>query len=281
MENTIEIYTCEFCNKKFRQKFILNRHQKTSKECIFIRTGEIIPKKTFECKYCSKMLSSNQRLENHIDICKVRKQQRENEIKIKTEHLQNLEITKSIQKTLEKTLEKNIEKDTINNQLIELLMTKNKIIGDLKSQNESVIPLDKDNMIELLKEKDLKLKLSEEKIQLLENLYVKKQRRKDYPEKNVVYIITTQDNKKKRIYIIGKAKELKNRLSTYNKTSEHEVIYYKECNSEEEMKAVEIMVLTKLENYREQANRDRFVLPIDKDISLFISVIEKCVLFFK
>ena len=33
-------------------------------------------------------------------------------------------------------------------------------------------------MIELLKEKNLKLKLSEEKIQLLENLYVNSLRRK-------------------------------------------------------------------------------------------------------
>jgi len=40
------------------------------------------------------------------------------------------------------------------------------------------------------------------------------------------------------------------------------------------------MVLTKLENYREQANCDRFILPIDKDISLFTSVIEKCIIFF-
>jgi len=263
-------HLCLYCVKNFYDKSTLIKHQKTSKQCIKIQLekepDKVIKTKIFKCDFCVKELSTKYRLECHINICKIRKKQIEDEKK----QLQNI---------------KKIEKETINNQLMELIMNKNKIIEDLKSQNEkfeeTIIPLvDKDNMIQTLKEKDLQLKLSKEKIQLLENLYIKKQRRKNYPEKNVVYVITTEDNKKKRIYIIGKAKELKNRLSTYNKTAEHEVIYYKECNSEEEMKAVEIMVLTKLENYREQANRDRFILPIDKDISLFTSVIEKCIIFF-
>ena len=80
--------------------------------------------------------------------------------------------------------------------------------------------------------------MKDDKIKLLEDLYVKRQQRKDYPEKNVIYILTTEDNKKKRIYIIGKAIKLKNRLSTYNKTSEHEVVYYKSCKSEEDMNVI-------------------------------------------
>jgi hypothetical protein len=34
------------------------------------------------------------------------------------------------------------------------------------------------------------------------------------------------------------------------------------------MKIIEEMVLQKLDKYREKANRDRFILPIDNDISL-------------
>jgi len=41
------------------------------------------------------------------------------------------------------------------------------------------------------------------------------------------------------------------------------------------------MVLTKLEQYREQANRDRFVLPIDKDIKLFTESFDMALNFFK
>ena len=122
--------------------------------------------------------------------------------------------------------------------------------------------------------------MKDNKIKLLEDLCVKKQQRKDYPEKNVIYILTTEDNKKKRIYIIGKAQELKNRLSTYNKTSEHEVIYYKECKSKEVMNTVEQMVINKLQDYKEKANRDRFILPIEKDITFFTDIIDKSINFF-
>ena len=134
--------------------------------------------------------------------------------------------------------------------------------------------------IQLLEDKNKEIKMKHNKIKLLEDLYVKKQQRKDYLEKNVIYILTTEDNKKKRIYIIGKAQELKNRLSTYNKTSEHEVIYYKECKSKEVMNTVELMVINKLQDYKEKANRDRFILPLEKDITFFTDIIDKSINFF-
>tara|TARA_B110000971_G_C20015270_1_gene503607 strand:- start:117 stop:1322 length:1206 start_codon:yes stop_codon:yes gene_type:complete len=123
------------------------------------------------------------------------------------------------------------------------------------------------------KENDLK----DQKIELLENTYIKQQKRKNYPMENLIYLITTEDNKKKRIYIIGKAKNLKKRLTTYNKTTEHEVIYYKNCACEKDMTAVETLVLKTLNIYREKANRDRFILPIEKDISLFTNIIDSCI----
>ena len=99
-----------------------------------------------------------------------------------------------------------------------------------------------------------------------------------YPN-NVIYMLTTEDNKKKRIYIIGKTTNLTKRLSTYNKTAEHEVIYYKECN-EEHLSAIELMVLTKLKAFQEKSNRDRFILPIEKEINFFIEIINNCINFF-
>jgi hypothetical protein len=42
---------------------------------------------------------------------------------------------------------------------------------------------------------------------------------------------TSNENKLKRIYIIGKATSLKDRLSSYNKSSEHTVVYYKHCQT--------------------------------------------------
>ena len=78
-------------------------------------------------------------------------------------------------------------------------------------------------------------------------------------------------------YIIGKATNLTDRLSTYNKTCDHEVVYYKKCETEENMDLSEKLILNKLDKYREVANRDRFILPLDEDIKLFMNIIDKYV----
>ncbi len=88
-------------------------------------------------------------------------------------------------------------------------------------------------------------------------------------EKNVIYILTTDDHLKRRTYILGKAKNLTSRLGTYNKTCDHSVIYYRRMKR---MNVVENLVLSKLRDYREKANRDRFVLPEDKDISFLLKL---------
>ena len=101
-----------------------------------------------------------------------------------------------------------------------------------------------------------------------------------YPGKYEIYLLTTEEHKKKGIYIIGKATKLKGRLSPYNKTAEHEVIYHKECKNKSLMKTIETMILEKLDKYREKANRDRFILPIENDISLFTNEIDKAIAYF-
>jgi len=133
--------------------------------------------------------------------------------------------------------------------------------------------------VKILEDKNNELKIKNNKIKLLEDMYLKKHKRIDYPERNVIYMLTTEDNKKKRNYVIGKAINLTNRLSSYNKTAEHEVVYFKECKSEENMNAIENMVLLKLRNYQEKANRDRFILPLEKDIYLFTNIIDECINF--
>ena len=122
------------------------------------------------------------------------------------------------------------------------------------------------------KDKDLK-------IRMLTKKYVKKQPRLEIQEKNVIYILTTKLLRKERRYILGKANNLTNRLSTYNKTDEHIIIYYQGCNDEETMSTIENLVFSKLKNYREQANRERFILPPDQEISLFIETIKECIKF--
>jgi hypothetical protein len=57
------------------------------------------------------------------------------------------------------------------------------------------------------------------------------------------------------------------------------VVHYRECKNEDDMDAAETMVLTKLRSYREKANRDRFILPDDKDDSFFTRTIDECIRF--
>lgn len=131
-----------------------------------------------------------------------------------------------------------------------------------------------------LKTKDSTIKSKEERIKFLEDKYLKNHNRVKYPDKNVIYLITNDYNKKNRNYIIGKAIDLTNRLTSYNKSTEHEVIYYKSCKDEASMNLIECMVLNKLQMYKEVANRDRFILPIEKEISFFTNVIDESVNFF-
>jgi hypothetical protein len=93
-------------------------------------------------------------------------------------------------------------------------------------------------------------------------------------------LLRPSDNKKKNIYIIGKATNLTSRLSNYNKSAEHEVVYYKACKNEDDLAIIECMILNKLKDYREKANRDRFILPLNKEISFFINIIDNCINFY-
>jgi hypothetical protein len=131
----------------------------------------------------------------------------------------------------------------------------------------------------LLHQKDKEMSIKDHRIKQLESVCLSKQRRVEYPERNVIYMLTTEDHQQRRTYIIGKAKNLTNRLSTYNKTCDHTVVHYRECKNEDDMDAAETMVLSKLRSHREQANRDRFIIPENKDESFFMKMIDDCVRF--
>ena len=106
---------------------------------------------------------------------------------------------------------------------------------------------------------------------------LKKQKREHYTDKPVIYLITNEELKQKNIFIIGKTNNFANRLSVYNKSCEHEVVYYKECTTDDNMDLAEKIVLNKLDEYREKINRDRFMLPDDKPIDFFIKHISNAV----
>jgi hypothetical protein len=111
----------------------------------------------------------------------------------------------------------------------------------------------------------------------LKDKYLKRRPRVKYKDKYVIYILTTLLMQKERRYIMGKATNLTNRLSTYNKSDEHRVVYFQGCGDEKTMSLVENLVFHHLHKYREQANRERFILPENEEITLFSDTIKKSI----
>ena len=143
------------------------------------------------------------------------------------------------------------------------------IIDKNKELEEEKLRIDEEN-----KRLEEEKKLNEMRIKQLENKVLTKQKRTQYEDRNYIYIVQDEYHKKDRIFVMGKAVILEDRLASYNKTRDHEVIYCRSCNSAQQMNYIEKCVLSKLDKYREVANRDRFILPKDKDISLFTDVVD-------
>jgi len=170
------------------------------------------------------------------------------------------ELNKII-KQLEEQIEINKKtKEELNETKEELNETKEELNGTKEELNETKEELNEKN----------------KEYQFLANKINRFQKRQSYPDKNVIYIITNEELKKERVFLLGKAVDLKIRLTTYNKSSEHEVIYYKNFKNMYQMNTAEMMVLYKLDKYRDQTSkRERFILPEDEDISVFKNIFDE------
>ena len=264
-------FQCIYCKKRFTSKSILKNHQKSAKYCLKIQeetdaVDEDENDNKYICEYCNKSFTSNFRFQQHLENCLSKYKY----------------IAKNKEEEFKSTLQKKDE------EIDKLKTQSNKLCDELKNiAYETEIRVLRESTInDELQSKlhDIAIKAIEQKNEVITNMvkkYVKKQPRKQYDCSNVIYIITTSSLKNDRRYILGKAKNLTNRLSTYNKSDEHEVIFYQDCEDEEAMNAMEPFIFKKLNNYREQANRERFILPKDKNIDFFIDIIKNCFEFLK
>jgi hypothetical protein len=84
---------CNFCNYEFKNKSSLNYHQKNTKYCLEIQ-GKT--QNNFKCDTCDKFLSSKNKLENHKQICSVKKineqKEKDEELKEKDKLIIKLKI---------------------------------------------------------------------------------------------------------------------------------------------------------------------------------------------
>ena len=222
-----------------------------------------------ECKFCHHTFSNISSLKNHQRRAKYC-------LKLRGKEQYNFECSGCEKKytSKENLLIHEVSCIAVNaNTFKKIIESKDQEIKELKTHiKELQDKLENIATASILNDKDKIMKLTKK--------YVRKRPRQQFDEKNVIYIITTPSLKKERRYILGKATNLTNRLSTYNKTDEHEVVFYKSCNSKEMMSCIENMIFNKLSSYREQANRERFILPEDQEISFFSTKIEECINFF-
>ena len=118
-------------------------------------------------------------------------------------------------------------------------------------------------------------KLLKNRIKLLESKVLQKQPRETFEEnKNVVYIVTTGFKGANGHYKIGKSQDLQKRMSVYNTTDQHEVIYSTSCKTKKKMDLLEQIVHDKLEDKRIEPNKEWFLS--EEDAEDFIKVIEEC-----
>jgi hypothetical protein len=260
---------CKFCGNTFTTKTSINHHQKTAKYCLEIR-GEYDSEK-YKCD-CGKNFGRSYELKRHKLSCK--------SILISKECLI---INEEKNKTIEKQ-QNMLEKKNMLIQLLELQLKTQREqyetqISNLQDKLENIAlkaierPFEDETYKEIQKDN----KSKDNRIKLLEKKYLKRHSRIEYKEKYVIYILTTRLMQKERRYIMGKATNLTKRLSTYNKSDEHRVVYHQGCGDEETMSLVENLVFHHLQKYREQANRERFILPENEKISLFSSAIQKSI----
>ena len=133
-----------------------------------------------------------------------------------------------------------------------------------------------------LEEKSNELEETQQEVKKLTKKYIKKPKLVS-DEKNVVYLMTTEESEKVGEYVIGKATDLADRKGNYdhNKLHEFKVIYYSSCNSSKLMDIMESIILAKLGKYRCKAGRDVFLLPPNENITLFTNMFDTCVKFYE
>jgi hypothetical protein len=118
-------------------------------------------------------------------------------------------------------------------------------------------------------------KLLKNRIKLLESKFLQKQPRETFEDnKNVVYIVTTEFKEAQGHYKIGKAQDLQKRLSVYNTSEKHKVIYNTSCKTKKNMDLLEQIVHNRLETKRVEPNKEWF--ESEEDAEDFVKVIEEC-----
>jgi hypothetical protein len=102
-------FNCNFCKKSYTSQSNLNNHQKTAKFCLDLQnklsSGELI-----RCEYCLKEFATKKYLQQHIEICKQKKNVEQNDLKKDLENFKNEIIELKLKLEMKDEIIKNLEK---------------------------------------------------------------------------------------------------------------------------------------------------------------------------
>ena len=128
---------CEFCKKTFATKGNLFSHQKTAKYCLNLQ-GKIV-ESIFTCEYCNKKFTQRTSLSDHMNICKEREKQTQEEKENK--HITLVKKLESEISKLKRVERENIkkladEKDKEINRINQIIYDQKETIKKLESKLE-------------------------------------------------------------------------------------------------------------------------------------------------
>jgi MSV199 domain len=177
---------------------------------------------------------------------------------------------------LEELLQETINEQT--NELCEQIRVKN----DESERKDIELRRIEEEKERILEEKNIEMQAIKEEKEKLEKKYIKPPKM-TVDQKNVVYLITTDEGEKNREYAVGKSFSLSKRIEEYNNNKIHDfkVAYYVSLKSPDMMDIVETTVLMKLDEYKSKANRDVYRLPESCDLKIFTDIFDECVKFFE
>jgi len=110
-------YNCEFCNKNFTALSSLKLHKRTAKYCLNLQNknedsdSEKKDIKNFECEFCNKQFNLKHVLLTHYKSCKGKTNDKDNEILLLKEKINNLEKEKLVLEIENKNLNKLLEQE--------------------------------------------------------------------------------------------------------------------------------------------------------------------------
>jgi hypothetical protein len=269
---------CDKCKRSFTTPYSLKRHLNKKNPCDIIlkcqRCHKIYKSKSdllkhqnrkFPCKTVSEKIKIfDKKFEIEKEKLKIFIQKKDKMIEL--EKLKNNNIDGKLEiKTNERLLNKGLE---LAQSQIELEKVKKACI---KETNDIIHKSDNlSQELNELKEENNNLRLQ---IQYLQNKYTKAFPRVQYVEKYVIYIIVNDALKTKEQVKIGMTCDLTDRLSTYNTSCQHKVLYHRSCKDEETMIIVDKLIKKRLSHCRSQANREYFIGELD----YLIKNIDECI----